>query len=83
MAGLTLSDYGIIGNRTAAALVSCLGSVDWCCFPYLDSPSHFGALLDSHLGGKFQLAPRGEFRSTQRYLQRTMVLETTFETPDG
>jgi GH15 family glucan-1,4-alpha-glucosidase len=80
---LLLSDYGLIGNRASAALVSRVGSIDWCCLPYLDSPGHFAALLDVHRGGRFQLAPQGDFRSEQRYLQRTQVLETTFETANG
>jgi GH15 family glucan-1,4-alpha-glucosidase len=80
---LSLSDYGLIGNSASSALVSRLGSIDWCCFPDLDSPSHFGAILDDLQGGRFQIMPQGEFRSEQKYLQRTQVLETTFETPFG
>jgi GH15 family glucan-1,4-alpha-glucosidase len=80
---LSLHDYGLIGNQASAALVSRFGSIDWCCFPDLDSPSHFGALLDDLQGGRIQLMPQGDFRSEQRYLQRTQVLETTFETPFG
>ena len=80
---LALADYGLIGNETSSALVSRTGSIDWCCLPYLDSPSHFGSLLDETDGGKFQIAPVGDFRSEQRYLQRTHVLETLFETPFG
>lgn len=83
MAHLQLSDYGLIANSTSAALVSKLGSIDWCCFPYIDSPCHFGSLLDETTGGKFQLMPQGDFRSEQRYLQRTFILETHFETPHG
>lgn len=63
--------------------MSRLGSIDWCCMPYLDSPSCFAEFLDSAKGGKFQLMPAGDFRSEQRYLQRTNVLETLFETPQG
>ncbi|MGK5081896.1 glycoside hydrolase family 15 protein [Bdellovibrionota bacterium FG-1] len=83
MSSLPLSDYGLIGNQSSAALINRLGSVEWCCFPYLDSPSHFGAILDDNQGGRFQIAPTGDFRSEQRYLQRTHVLETVFETPSG
>jgi GH15 family glucan-1,4-alpha-glucosidase len=80
---LIASDYGVIGNQYSSALVSNLGSIDWCCFPYLDSPSHFGALIDKNQGGRFQIMPQGEFRSEQRYLPKTMVIETLFETPTG
>jgi GH15 family glucan-1,4-alpha-glucosidase len=80
---LLASDYGIIGNQFSSALVSNLGSIDWCCFPYLDSPSHFGALIDKNHGGRFQIMPQGDFRTEQKYIQKTQVLETYFETPTG
>lgn len=83
MPTLSIDDYGIVGNYTSAALVNRLGSIDWCCFPFLDSPSHFAAILDQNIGGKFQICPQGDFRSEQRYLQRSLVLETLFETPFG
>ena len=83
MPTLTVQDYGIVGNYTSAALVNRLGSIDWCCFPYLDSPSHFSAILDQSSGGKFQICPQGDFRSEQRYRQRSLALETVFETPFG
>jgi GH15 family glucan-1,4-alpha-glucosidase len=83
MASFSLEDYGIIGNFTSSALVNRVGSIDWACFPFLDSPSHFGALLDDYQGGRFQISPQGDFHSEQRYHQRTLVLETLFETPFG
>ncbi|MCM2277746.1 MAG: glycoside hydrolase family 15 protein [Oligoflexia bacterium] len=83
MSHLALSDYGLVGNHSSSALISYLGSIDWCCLPYLDSPSHFAALLDEGQGGRFQIMPQGDFRSEQNYLQRTLVLETVFETPHG
>lgn len=83
MSHLSLGDYGLIGNGSSAALVSRLGSIDWCCLPYLDSASHFSHLVDDTQGGRFQIMPQGEYRSEQHYLQRTLVLETVFETPHG
>jgi GH15 family glucan-1,4-alpha-glucosidase len=80
---LPLGDYGVIGNSLSGALISRFGSIDWCCFPSLDSPSHFGALHDESKGGRFLIQPQGEFRSEQRYLPGTLVLETLFETPTG
>jgi alpha,alpha-trehalase len=80
---MTSSDYGIVGNHFSSALISHLGSVDWCCFPYLDSPSHFSALMDPNGGGRFQIVPQGEYRSELHYLSRSQVLEIFFETPSG
>ena len=80
---MSLKQYGVIGNQSSSAVVSQFGSIDWCCFPFIDSPSHFASLLDENSGGKFQISPQGDFRSEQRYLNRTQVLETIFETPFG
>lgn len=73
-----IAEYGVIGNLRSVALVSCHGSIDWCCFPELDSPSVFGALLDHRKGGRFRVAPENIRYSTQRYLAGTNVLVTTF-----
>ncbi|MDR3606706.1 MAG: glycoside hydrolase family 15 protein [Oligoflexia bacterium] len=83
MSSVSLKDYGIIGNKGHAALVDRFGGIDWCCFPEIDSPSHFGALEYGPNGGRFQIIPHGEYHSEQHYLQRTQILETAFETPYG
>lgn len=76
-------DHGVIGNRMSSALVSSRGSIEWCCLPYLDSPSHFGASVNRDHGGYFQILPNGTFRSKQVYLPHTNVLQTLFDTPHG
>ncbi|MHB9288519.1 glycoside hydrolase family 15 protein [Halobacteriales archaeon Cl-PHB] len=78
-----LEDYGIIGNLETVALVSCDGSVDWCCFPHMDSPSVFGRLLDADAGGWFAVRPARGYETNQRYLGQTNVLQTQFETESG
>ncbi len=65
-----------------AALVSREGSVDWLCFPRFDAPSVFCRLLDP-AGGHFAIRPAGEFQASRRYVDQTMVLETTFTTAGG
>ncbi|WP_162426698.1 glycoside hydrolase family 15 protein [Pontibacter pudoricolor] len=78
-----LSDYTLIGNARAAALVSKNGCIDWCCLPEFDSPSVFAAILDRDQGGHFSISPVGNYSSEQRYLPDTNVVETIFETSDG
>ena len=58
------------------------GSVDWLCRPRFDSPAVFARILDPS-AGHHSIAPTGEFTAERRYLDRTMVLETTFRTAGG
>jgi GH15 family glucan-1,4-alpha-glucosidase len=51
--------------------------------PRFDSASVFGRLLDWDRGGFFALAPTEDHRSGRRYLDDTLVLETTFVTDGG
>ncbi|OVE83930.1 glycoside hydrolase family 15 protein [Natronolimnobius baerhuensis] len=80
---LPLEAYGVIGNNDRCALVGHNGSIDWCCFPHLESPSVFAAILDADDGGRFAIRPAEEYETTQTYVDRTNVLETTFETDGG
>ena len=77
-----ISAYGLIGDMRTAALVGLDGSIDWCCLPRFDSASVFAALLDTERGGTWAIHPERRWTSTQRYLPRTNILETTFRTAD-
>jgi alpha,alpha-trehalase len=79
---LPIGDYALLSDCRSAALVSRDGSVDWLCFPRFDGPSVFCRLLDP-AGGRFAIQPAAEFQASRRYLDQTMVLETTFTTPGG
>ena len=79
MDSLPIGDYALVSDCRSAALISRDGSVDWLCFPRFDSPSVFCRLLDP-AGGHFAIRPAAEFQTSRRYVDRTMVLETTFTT---
>ena len=77
-----IADYALLSDRHSAALVSRDGSIDWLCFPRFDSPSIFGRLLGDE-AGHWSIGATSATQVTRRYLDRTMVLETTFRTPTG
>ena len=80
---LPIDAYGAIGNDNRCALVGRNGSVDWCPFPHVESSSVFAAILDPDVGGRFAIEPTTDYEASQRYVERTNVLQTTFETDDG
>ena len=63
-------------------MVDTAGSIEWLNFPRFDSPSVFAHLLGPD-AGHWQIAPSGEWESSRRYVDRTLVLETTFTTTGG
>ena len=78
-----IEDHGLIGNAETVALVDRAGTVAWYPFPHLEAPSVFASVLDADDGGHFRISPAEEFDAEQRYLSRTNVLRTTFETAAG
>jgi GH15 family glucan-1,4-alpha-glucosidase len=77
-----IADYALLSDCHSAALVSRDGSVDWLCFPRFDSPSIFGRILDER-AGHWSIRPTADSEVSRRYVDDTMVLETTFRTPTG
>jgi alpha,alpha-trehalase len=82
MSSTPIGDHALLSDRHSAALVDTAGSVEWLSFPRFDSPSVLGRLLDGE-AGHWQVRPVGEWRSARRYVERTLVLETTFTTGSG
>lgn len=80
-----IEDYALVGDGHTAALVSRDGSVDWLCWPRFDSGACFAALLGTPEHGSWRLAPaEGTVsRSTRRYRDGTLILETDYESADG
>jgi alpha,alpha-trehalase len=83
MPSTPIADYALLSDRRTAALVSRAGSVDWFCVPRFDSPAVFARLLDDD-AGHFAVHPTDPTADgTRRYVDETMVLETTWVTATG
>ena len=81
---LPIEDYALLGDLQTAALVGRDGSVDWLCCPRFDSAACFAALLGDEANGRWLLAPAAaDATTTRRYVDDTLILETTWETGDG
>ena len=79
-----IEDYALIGDCQTAALVALDSSIDWLCFPRFDSGACFAALLGTPEHGRWLLAPASHIRRTsRRYRENTLVLETDYETESG
>jgi len=83
MAYQPIENYAVIGNMRTVALVGVNGAIDWFCFPYFDSPSVFGSLLDDEKGGSFTVTPEEDHNSKQFYWPDTNVLVTRFLSHHG
>jgi alpha,alpha-trehalase len=77
-----IAEHALLSDRHSAALVDKAGSVEWLSFPRFDSPSVMGRLLGED-AGHWQVRPLGDWQSTRRYVDRTLVLETTYTTGSG
>jgi len=72
-----LRDYGFLSDGHSVALLDRCGSIDWCCFGRIDTPSCFGRLLDWERGGHFRIAPEnGPVQIERSYVDGSLVLET-------
>ncbi len=72
-----IDDHGVIGDLRTCAMIANDGTIDYLCWPELDSPSVFAALLDSDEAGLFSLAPDWQHaRQQQLYLPDTNILQT-------
>jgi GH15 family glucan-1,4-alpha-glucosidase len=79
-----IEDYGLIGDCETAALIGCDGSIDWLCWPAFDSDACFAALLGTRKNGRWRIAPAEDVtRTSRRYWDNTLILETEFETESG
>jgi GH15 family glucan-1,4-alpha-glucosidase len=88
MTTIPIRDLALLSDRHSSALVDRRGTVQWLAFPRFDSPSVVGGLL-GEAAGTWRIspsAPQGNtnlIQTERRYLEGTLVLETTFRTPTG
>lgn len=81
---LRIEDYALLSDLHSAALVGIDGSIDWLTFPRFDSPACFASLLGDRRNGRWLVAPVAPpHRTTRRYRDDSLVLETVFECDDG
>ena len=79
-----IENYAVIGDLHTVALVGMNASIDYMCFPHVDSPSVFARLLDHEKGGYFQIRPLLEgYNQKQIYLSDTNILLSRFLSPVG
>ncbi len=82
MSARPIGDHALLSDCRSAALVTSNGSVDWLCLPRFDSPAIFARLLDED-AGHWSIRPAGPGEISRRYVEDTLVLETTFTTTAG
>ena len=82
MSRTPVGEHAFLSDRHSGALVDSAGSVEWLSFPRFDSPAVFARLLDD-AAGHWAVRPVGDAQVRRQYIDRTLVLETTFTTTDG
>ena len=79
-----IEDYALIGDCETAALVSRGGSIDWLCLPDFSSDACFASLLGTEENGCWKISPaEGKWKLSRRYIDHTLILETTFASREG
>ena len=79
-----IEDYAFLSDTQTSALVSREGSIDWLCFPRVDSGACFAALLGDENNGRWIFTPEEKIVATRRrYRGDTLILETELETTSG
>ncbi|HEY7331109.1 MAG TPA: glycoside hydrolase family 15 protein [Gemmataceae bacterium] len=78
-----INRHGVIGDRRTAALVSADGTIDWLSLPDYDGNVIFGCLLHAQRAGYWYLGPGIRLLGTQRYVEDTTSLTTTWDLREG
>src|SRR5947199_4099114 len=82
--GTKIEACAFLSDTQTGALVSRDGCVDWLCFPRFDSPACFASLLGEGKNGRWRFWPKEKIeKTTRRYRDETLILETEIETKSG
>ena len=82
MSSTPIGDHALLSDCHSSGLVDSSGSVEWLTFPRFDSPAVMARLLDDD-AGHWSIRPTSGFATSRRYLDDTLVLETTMRTQSG
>ncbi|KHK90898.1 glycoside hydrolase family 15 protein [Novosphingobium malaysiense] len=79
-----IEGHGFISDGETAALVYQDATIDWLCMPRFDSEACLASLLGKADNGGWWLHPTEKVKkSSRRYIDDTLILETLFETEKG
>jgi trehalose 6-phosphate phosphatase len=74
-----IADHAMLSDQRTAAIVTPDARVTWYCAPRIDSSAVFGELVGGPTAGFFAVCPAdGSAPTSQRYLEDSMVLETSW-----
>ncbi len=79
----SIGNHGIIGDTYSSALITREATIDWCCFPVMDSPAVFSSILDKKKGGEMRIGIANGTAVSQKYLHNTNVLVTSLQSESG
>jgi len=82
MSDRPIAEYAMMSDCHGSGLVHRSGSIDWLCLGRFDAPAVFARLLDEG-AGYWSMRPVGTAEIARRYIDRTMIVETTFRTDTG
>ncbi|MGW7312234.1 glycoside hydrolase family 15 protein [Streptomyces sp. NPDC054865] len=82
-----IEDQAFVGNMRTAALIDRDATITWLCPERFDAPAVFARLLGTEDHGLWRIGPATDWPAPvadrRRYLPGTLILESTWITPDG
>lgn len=82
-ANTPISNFGMIGDRRTAAIVTSSGQICWYCPGRFDAPSLFNSMIDPYAGGYWAVELEGAEPAGRIYTGNSAILETRLRCPSG